>query len=228
MRSRSLAILAALLAVMVAGVAAAYAVFSDMLQITAAVKTGTLSIEFRPPPYGLVMFDDCGNNQVDMVVPNYEQLSSIYDVYSSAVPYTLSSGSVSVACGTATLVDNGNAKVIDVTVRNAYPYYFNGLYFSLYNSGTIPAKLVEIIVETPDGRSYAYTAQELAKGVLIDLDGDGKPDIKLWSDGLTDAASDLSTGQGISSMIGFVVTPDAKPGATLSFRIVLVFQQNVP
>ena len=229
MRSQALVVVLALLGVLAAGLAAAYAVFSDTLQVSATVGTGVLRLEFRQPPYGIMMFDDCSNNKVDMIVPNYDGLSSVYAVYDNAVPYEVGGSSVSVACGTAKLIETQSGYTeIDVELVHVYPYYMNGLYFTLYNSGTIPAKLVAVIVKTPDGRSYTFTPQQFASGVQIDVDGDGKPDVALWSDGLTTAASDVPVGKGLSSMLAFVVTPYARPGSTLSFQIVLVLQQNVP
>ncbi|MCD6340547.1 MAG: hypothetical protein J7L51_01165 [Desulfurococcales archaeon] len=148
----------------------AYAMWSQTLRANVAVDTGEVDWEIYnvntwldacglPPgsqPYGNDWFYNAS-------LGNYQQIDK------------------DVGCTWVTLIDSdgdGDDDTMNVTIKNAYPWYYTHIAFKVHNNGQIPIKIWRIII---DGQTfYEINEHVLYRGLPIDLDGDGKDDIMIW------------------------------------------------
>ncbi len=158
---------------LVAGAAAlAYAMWIETLRVNGYVSSGEVDICYL------------GNSviQSDPYGPgNYD-----YNVNWSMIPAKIIFRTdKDVAYTNTSLWDSdgdGDMDTMNVTIYNAYPWYFNHIAFEIKNCGTIPVKIwrVKIWNGTDDFVFYEIQEQQLQRGTMFDLDGDGKADVLIW------------------------------------------------
>jgi len=164
-------ILVALIAVI--GSVTAYAMWSETLRINASVSTGEVDFEFLNG--SLIYLDGCG------LSPGYgydhgNDWNTTYYPNSSATQLDKD-----VACTSAFLVDSdgdGDYDTLNITIHNAYPWYYTHIAFKVHNDGTIPIKLWRIHLN--DTYYYEINAEGVKNGVEIDVNGDGEKDLRIW------------------------------------------------
>lgn len=84
-----------------------------------------------------------------------------------------------------TLIDSdgdGDYDVLNITIVNAYPWYYEHVSFIVHNNGDIPIRIWRLTISngTHEWYFYAINEQELEMGDKLDLDGDGVADILIW------------------------------------------------
>ncbi len=213
----------AVLTVLLAATAAAYSLWSQTLTVKTAVNTGELDVEVTSAS---LLDTSCSDpSSPDYVIaltnrrPDFYQYSQLQEPDSN------------VACGSYMLVDSdgdGDYDTIEVVLYNAYPRYYNSLSFAFRNNGNIPLKLWYIEIGREDDRGQYQVIDRIyledlgdltdSDGVLLDLTGDGKPDIAVH---LEDSLGDLiMPGQGRTGYtLQMAVLDDAPEASTLVFYV---------
>ena len=208
-RTLALGILAVMLIV---GISAMWA---DSLRTNVTVKTGKVDIRFNTPPTYL---DACG------LPPAYGQ-SGGYDYNASNFPLgdAVQLGK-DVGCTNVILQDtdgDGDLDTMNVTIHNAYPWYYTHIAFKVTNDGTIPVKIWRIIITTINGNQtyYEINAEGVEQGANLDLNGDGKADVRMWWG--DNFGAQLEPNQPADISLDLVVLQQAPQNADLSFTITL-------
>ena len=139
----------ALLAVVLAVVGAAYAAWTEQLQIYTKVQTGELDVAFNPNSLSV------SDQGADPQAPGYSNPQG-YDVASASLQVSAQD-------------DEGDAIKLDFIVSNAYPGYTACAYFNIDNVGTIPAKLASIdFDQQPDALTISHN---MTVGDIIEVGG---------------------------------------------------------
>lgn len=132
----------------------AYAMWSKTLYVYGYVDTGELDWEFIHPftytDHGLDWTSDDG-------LINVRQLDK--DVGSTAYRFIDSDG-------------DGDNDILEVTMKNVYPSYYEHMSFWVRNNGTIPLKIKKVIIDGQEFTAPFY--------VKLDLNGDGKDDVEIY------------------------------------------------
>ena len=165
-------LLAAALLVAIFG-AVTMAMWSETLKINVAVSTGELDWGFMNG--SLTLKDACGlqpgygpsggNDWNATVFPakGGEQLDK--DVGCTEVKFLDTDG-------------DGDYDTLNVTLHNAYPWYYTHIGFSVCNTGTIPLKIWRVVIDGQD--YYEINAEGVENGVDLDLDNDNMSDVRFW------------------------------------------------
>jgi hypothetical protein len=193
-----------------ASAAAAYAMWSEQLNISGSVETGKLDWEIVPGP--TIWLDTCG------LQPGYGNQGG-NDWNASYLPEP---GVVQldkdVGCTDVQLLDtdgDGDYDAMNITLNNVYPWYYTHIAIKVHNDGSIPLKIWRVII---DGHEYyELNEQQLQQGVEVDLDHDGQPDILIWWG--DNFGVQLHPCQSADISLDITVLQPAPQGTTLSFTI---------
>ncbi|MEB3755526.1 MAG: hypothetical protein GSR79_01510 [Desulfurococcales archaeon] len=205
-----------LLALILASIGGASALWYKTMTTDITVHTGELDWEFR----NNTVFDSdpctdvLGNSQSN---PDRNAFPPNYDV-------VIAPEGKDVGCTGVQLADmdgDGDYDTLNVTLNNVYPYYATEVDFRVWNIGTIPLKIWRIQVILDNGTIYEFTEtnpnQVENEGLYLDLNNDTKPDVLfLWGDNF---GNQLETGQNADISLHIVVLQTAPQGATLHFMI---------
>ncbi len=184
-------------------IAATTAMWSDTLKVNTTIDTGRVSIVFVN---GSITYKDaCG------LRPGYgdyrgNDWNATYYPNTTAVQLDKDVG-----CTEVTLVDS---RTLNITIYNAYPWYYNHIAFKIVNEGTVPVKIWRVII---DGHAYysLNATQVEQQGLELDLNHDGVPDITVWWG--DNFGAQLEPGQGADISLTITVLEGAPQGSTLSF-----------
>jgi hypothetical protein len=192
LRKVGLLILALVIALGTLGVG--YAKWSDTVAINGSVRSGNLCMQwFR------------GNNLDPLTPPTldpkYDPDSFMQQYWDKNVAYT-------------TVSLSSDKKIVDVTVTDAYPGYFNDLEMEYINCGSIPFKVQNFsIIPDPD---YPFTIDPTPDWTNNDPDGE------IWIDwSTTGIGYQVHPGQRGTSSFNFIITQAATQGATYKFTIAI-------
>ena len=203
----------AIFIVAISVVSVAYAMWSGTLRANVTVKTGEVDWEI----YNVnIWLDKCAYPINDYfwnaTLGNYEQTNK------------------DVGCTNVTLMDSdldGDYDTMNVTIHNAYPWYYTHIAFKVHNDGSIPIKVWKIVV---DGTEY-FEIQP-GQGILIDLNNDSKPDVQMWwGDSFGTQIEPCSS---VDISFDLTVLQDAPENSTLTFTISFMaiqwneYEENVP
>jgi len=108
-----------------------------------------------------------------------------------------------------------NCSELDVTVQNAYPYYYAAVDFAFFNTGTIPVKLWCVVITDDAGNSTTIYAN--GNRTVGMKDSDGHYFMVLWWG--CPQGIQLEPGEGIDTSIHFGFLESMKQNATLTFSI---------
>ncbi len=164
---------AAVLAVLLAAVSAAYSMWFQELRVDALVETGEVDFEFVPGT--LAYLDACGAPPGYGYSGGNDWNASFYPVKGAEQL------DKDVGCTDAMFYDSdgdGDLDTVNVSLVNVYPWYYTRVAFEVRNSGTVPIKIWRVLLNG----TYYYELNEhlLEQGVLVDLDGDEQPDVTIW------------------------------------------------
>lgn len=157
------------------GLGVAYAAWTDTLYIDGTVDTGTLCWEF----VSCSMTDEFPPNNPG---GDYVGFDSPYADYTCLPGFPLTENGYfwhldkNVAWGEQQRYDydgDGYYEVLEITLNNVYPCYFNELSFYVRNCGTIPLKFDHILI---NGVSYSSGQPYIS----LDLSGNGVDDFEIW------------------------------------------------
>jgi len=212
-RTLALGVLAVMLVV---GISAMWA---SSLRTNVTVKTGEVDLRFDSPP---IYLDACG------LPPGYGA-SGGYDYNASTFP---ARGGVQLAapegkdvgCTDVQLSDSdgdGDYDTMNITIHNAYPWYYTHVAWSITNDGTIPIKIWRIIITTINGNQtyYEVNAAGVEDGAYLDLDGDGQADVRMWWG--DNFGVQMHPNDSLDMSLDIVVLQEAPQNADLSFSITL-------
>ncbi len=205
-----------LLALILASIGGASALWYKTMTTDVTVHTGELDWEFINLTH--MVNDPCTNGLVPISWPD-----------TNAFPWndfkpTAAPENKDVGCTDVNLVDtdgDGDYDTLNVTIHNAYPYYYSQVDFEVTNIGTIPLKIWRIDVILDNGTIYEFTEinpnEVENEGLYLDLNGDNQPDVLLlWGDNF---GTQLETGQGADISLHLTVLQSAPQNATLHFMI---------
>jgi hypothetical protein len=188
------------------GVAAGYAMWFQDLTIDGKVETGELEWEFWeissvidpfcPPPYFPTDFPDW----------NCDPDLGFYDASGNLVQPWKSDKNV--GCGEIEFVDKYTMKL---TFNNVYPGYVNGGSIHLHCLGSIPIKLLGMIVslneDLSDPIAEIYKYEDGFLGINLNPDEDDDADCQLWFlEEIFGAQIEYCNTLEISFFIGFLQT----------------------
>ncbi len=196
----------------VAIIAAATAMWSETLKTNAVIDTGEVDWEFVNG--SLILLDACG------LPPGYGS-SGGYDWNASYYPDSRGTQlDKDVGCTEAVFIDSdgdGDYDTLNITIHNAYPWYYTHVAFRVVNSGTVPIKIWRVLI---DGQAYYYLNEhELQQGVEIDLSNDGVPDITIWWG--DNFGVQLEPGDSADISLYITVLQGAPENSTLTFTVQL-------
>ncbi len=145
------------------------AMWFSVLKINTYVSTGELDWEIM---LGVSHLDGPGVNDWNLnwtLIPDKVRFQTDKDVGQTFVTLTDSDGDL-------------DYDVLNITIVNAYPWYYEHISFIVHNNGDIPIKIWRLSISngTYTWYYYAINEQELQRGDEIDLDGDGVDDILIW------------------------------------------------
>lgn len=158
-------ILVMILVLVLGTVGVAFAMWSDTLELRGVVATGKvqwvfadcdLLDEFQPPPY------------YPPLVPDYTCLDGFPYVPGQGFYWQLDKN---VAWGEQEISSDGHT--LTVTLHNVYPCNFNRLNFYVANTGTIPIKVGEVVVN-PGDLHFKHVFYH-----SFDFTGEGCPDFEI-------------------------------------------------
>jgi len=159
-----------------------YAAWTDTLTITGTVATGEVDWEFGT----CSLLDenepiDPGGDYPPIGEPDYTCDDGFpWNGAQNAYYWKLDKN---VAWGEQLITDNedGTNHLLEVTLHNAYPCYFNSLSFYPRNTGTIPIKINHVVVKgTMAGDVIVTSAGSLHR---FDFNADGQADFEIqWGD----------------------------------------------
>ncbi|NPA99151.1 MAG: hypothetical protein GXO43_07210 [Crenarchaeota archaeon] len=206
---KQIAIIGIFALVMLVGSIVAYAMWYQTLLINNYVNTGKLDFAFK---YGTVSTTDPVNTPDQMV--NYTLIPQKEII---PVPENKDVGTTYVK-----LIDtdgDGDYDALNVTIVNGYPWYYTHIGFTVVNSGTIPLKIWRIRFYNGTGTStyYSVYSEQNANGTMIDLNGDGKPDILMWWG--DNFGLQLHPGQTADISFDITILQDMPQNANLTFII---------
>jgi hypothetical protein len=190
-----------------------YSMWSDALHINSQVNTGDVGIGFIAST--LIYSDSCGSP------PGYGYNGG-YDWNATGFPDRnhFIQLDKDVACTEAELVgtpNDGYYPELNVTIHNAYPWYYTHIAFKVCNSGTIPVKIWRILLNGT--YYYEINAPEVRHGVYMDLNGDGVNDVVVWWG--DNFGAQLEPGDCADISFDIVVLQGAPQGQDLSFTVQL-------
>jgi len=153
-----------LLALALATMGLAYAMWSQSLYVEGSVDTGELDWELVQ---GYLIHLDHGNDWNASWYPKggFEQLSK--DVGSTTVRQVDSDG-------------DGDLDTIVVTLSNVYPWYGEHIAFKVHNNGDIPLIIWKVVFKNATGAVLYEMYESVEYAIELDLNGDGRPDIASW------------------------------------------------
>ncbi len=213
---RGMSIALAVAAIMIVSIGLAYSMWSQTLKVNGVANTG--EVDFAIQNGSLILLDACG------LQPGYGQ-SGGYDWNASYYPdpgaeQLSPPEGKDVGCTNVTLVDtdgDGDYDALNVTLVNAYPWYYTHIAFKVCNDGTIPVKIWRVQVD--DKYYYELNEQELNQGVEVDLNNDTSPDLTIWWG--DNFGKQLHPGQCADISLDLTVLQPAPQGATLNFLVLL-------
>lgn len=143
-----------------------YAHWEATLYINGEVESGEVDWEFVP---GSVIHKDHGLDWNATFFPGKGSTTLDKDVGSTTTVLYDSDG-------------DGDYDILNVTLSNVYPWYWEHIAFELHNNGKVPIKVWRVIIRTASGNYtyYEINESELTQGEYLDLDDDGTYDIVLW------------------------------------------------
>ncbi len=192
-------IYAALLTAIVVG---AMAMWSAKLGTNVTVQTGTMILAFK-------------GNSVNVQDPCGVRSNDYNATLGSDGSLNITRLDKDVACTSAVLLDkngDGYYDTMNVTIHNAYPWYYSHISFIVYNPGTVPLKIWKVVID-----GHTIYARSEGNGVPLDLNGDGKPDVMVWWGDNFGSQLDHNGKADISLYI--VVLETAPQHSTLTFQI---------
>ncbi len=160
------------LLIVVSGTMLVYAMWLETLRINGYVSTGEIDVCYvdntvvQNDPYGINHYD---YNVNWTEIPDKVVFRTDKDVAYTNISLWDSDG-------------DGDLDTMNITIVNAYPWYFNHIAFELLNCGTIPFKIWRVVIWNGTTNFIFYEIQEqiLKRGTMFDLDGDGKADVLIW------------------------------------------------
>jgi len=185
-----------------------YAHWTDQLFVQGQINTGNICVDH----YG-VSQGDTGPDL--MYIPQADNIVTVpggKDIAQTTV-------------GTSTI--DGLAKVMTITINNAYPMYAVPLDTHAHNCGPVPITLYQVVFDAATNPKQNQTLTSVngtaPYTVFIDLTGDGNPDIMvIWYGAFgTEIDYCISHAQDLSFTI--VVLEPAPQGSQLTFQIELYF-----
>jgi hypothetical protein len=120
--------------------------------------------------------------------------------------------------GYTTAVITADPHVIEVTLNNVYPSYFNSISVYAKNTGTIPLIIEEAIID-------GHVVMDFDTKVRLDLNGDGKDDLEIWWKANIFGVQLEPGKDGPQTSFWVHVLQDAPKGGSLHFTIELVAVQ---
>ncbi len=166
MRMKKWKILAATLLLPVLAVAA-LAMWSETVYFNVYAETSELDWEIVPG--SATWMDSCE------LSPGYDWNATFYPDRGSTQL------DKDVACTTVETFssdEDGDLDTMEITIHNAYPWYYTHVAFILHNNGEMPLKIWKLIIHREAGPQEYYIIEEEA--VEVDVTGDGKPDVAIW------------------------------------------------
>ncbi len=188
-----------------------YAMWSDALHINSYVHTGDVKIGFIQST--LIYSDSCGS-------PSGYGYSNGNDWNATGFPDRnhFIQLDKDVACTEAQFegtADNGYYHTLNVTIHNAYPWYYTHIAFKICNYGSVPVKIWRVLVNGT--YYYELNAAGVENGVYMDLNGDGVNDVVVWWG--DNFGAQLHQGNCADISFDVVVLQGAPQGQDLSFTI---------
>lgn len=203
MRNTKLAVLPILLLIGTLLTGVAFAHWSESLLLTGSVATGLLDWQFT----------DVGH--LDPGPPDSVRDYHCRDNFEGPPPYYWQ-GDKDVGYTTAVVTEDPH--VIEVTLNNVYPSYFNSISVYAKNTGTVPLIIEKAIID-------GSVVMDFDEKVRLDLDGDGKDDLEIWWKANIFGVQ-LEPGEdGPQTSFWVHVLQDAPRGKSLEFTIELVAVQ---
>jgi hypothetical protein len=209
---KKVVMLAMALVLVLGTVGVAFAMWSDTLQLGGVVATGKVEWQFvqcdlldeenAPPPYYPTTTPDYTCN------PGFK-----WDPVNLKYYWQLDKN---VAWGTQEISVDG--KTLTVTLHNVYPCNFNRLTFYVANTGTIPIKVSEVIINPGDThlKNPGYAA--------LDFTGEGNPDFEIQYG--NSFGAQIEPGGGSPEFSMWFHTLQACPGnSTFTFTISVIAVQ---
>jgi len=196
MQNKKILVLPALVifSLLVSGLA--YAHWEKIVTINGTVQTGILCASFSEPLFQ----KDIGN---DWTIAENMDYKTIHQLGKDV-------GSCSI------VINPDNDEVLEVRLDNVYPSYFTEFDFGLYNCGTIPWRIQEVIFN-PGGIVLTHSGN-----LRLDLTGDNKDDVQVhWGNSFGDQidsgnSADLSFGVHVLENM-----PQDQRGLTFTVQIVV-------
>lgn len=190
-------------------VGVSYAHWSESLMVEATIETDELDWEFEPG--SVSVRDPCDTESLDPIMTEEGILTSTKNY----------------ACGEVILLDGPDSEpegcpetdlsLLDITLYNAYPGYYNHFDFYVHNNGTTPLIQDVVIIRVDDQIVYELDAGSSGVFRPLDLDGDGCADIMLrWGNNI---GGQLDPCQSWNISFGLYVLQEAPECAELNFQV---------
>jgi predicted ribosomally synthesized peptide with SipW-like signal peptide len=182
-----------------------YAHWTDQLNVQGTINTGNICAEYSPP----IAVGDLGPDWMYVEGVGIVQVPGAKDVGSTVV------GLQNV---------DGHAKILTVTINNAYPYYATSIDFHVHNCGSVPITMYQAIFDPEASPGVKVNQTITHTGVVyLDLNGDGQQDVMiLWSGIFGNQIDPCFAYMQDMSFIVVVLQP-APQGAHLTFLVELDF-----
>ena len=174
---KKLGLLGLVLVLSLAVVGAGYAKWTDSVHVDGTVASGDLS--WRWVPWTLDDKDfDWDPDYPDLGGDWTAQWDGMHLAGVTRVPEGKEVATTTF--GFADMNADGDMEVLNVTVDNAYPWYYNKINLDVHCNGSVPLKFQKMII-TINGQSYDVFANSF---IEIDMNGDGSSDMLLhWGYG---------------------------------------------
>jgi len=203
MKNTRLALLPILLVAGMLLTGVAFAHWSEPLLLVGSVATGELDWQFTavshldPGPSASVPDYHCRDN--------FEGPSPYFWMGDKDVGYT-------------TAVITSDPHVIEVTLNNVYPSYFNSISVYFINTGSVPLIIEKALID-------GHVVMDYDEKVRLDLNGDGENDLEIWWKANIFGLQLEPGGDGPETSFWVHVLQGAPKGASLAFTIRLIAVQ---